>query len=121
MTIIVDALLLLFGLLIAHAVCDFALQTDAMAKGKNRHKAVNPDLLPPGQKVVSCWPYWLTAHALVHAGGVWAVTESPLCAAIELAAHWLTDFAKCENWTTPHLDQRLHFLARLLYVCILYG
>jgi len=104
---------LFFKLYIAHALADFALQTDAMAKGKNRHN--KPDYIPAGQKFVPCWHYWLTAHALIHAGGVWWATGIMWLGLVELVMHWLIDFLKCEGLTNPNQDQFLHFVCRLAY------
>lgn len=111
----------LFSLMVGFAIADFALQTDAIAKGKNRHN-VDRSRVPPGQKFCACWPYFLTAHALIHAGAVWAATGIWWIGLIEMVAHWVIDFIKCENWTNPHQDQALHFVCRIVYVwlwCVL--
>jgi hypothetical protein len=105
---------LFFKLLVAHALADFSLQGDAMAKGKNRNR--KPDYIPDGQKLIPCWPYWLSAHAFIHGGAVYIVTGSLLLGSIETVAHWAIDFAKCENWTNPHQDQILHIVCRIGYV-----
>ena len=110
--------ILCFRLLLAHAVCDFVLQSDTMAKGKNRNNA--PPVLPPGQKVCACWPYWLTAHALVAGAGVWWATELMAFGVFEFMFHWVIDFAKCEGMTDPHVDQSLHMWCRVLYLIGLY-
>ena len=110
-------LTILFKLLVAHALADFALQSDAMAKGKNRHN--KPDFVPVGQKLVPCWPYWLSAHALISGGLVYIVTNSLTLGLFETVAHWFIDFAKCENWTNPNIDQALHLACRLGYLTIL--
>ena len=81
----------LFALLIGHAVADFALQSDSMARGKNRHRLTEG---PPGQTRQTVWPYWLAAHALVHAGAVWVITGSWELAAVEYGLHVLIDFAE---------------------------
>jgi len=104
---------ILFLLLFVHAVSDFALQSDSMAKGKNRHS--KPDFIPKGQKYVPCWPYWLSAHAMIHAGMVYLVTGSLLLGAFEFIFHWVVDFAKCENMTNPNQDQFLHFAIKIIY------
>lgn len=96
-----------FWLLCAHALADFALQSDAVARGKNRHTTLQP---PPGQKPQVNWFYWLTAHALIHGGLVALVVAMPAVGAIVAAVHWLLDFAKCEGWTTIHGDQAGHVL-----------
>lgn len=107
---------LFFKLMIGHALCDFSLQTDSMAKGKNRNR--KPHYTPEGQKYVPCWYYWLTSHALIHAGAVWLITGVVWFAVAELVLHWLIDFAKCENWTNPHQDQFLHTLCKVIYCTI---
>jgi hypothetical protein len=102
-----------FKLMIGHALADYPLQGEAIARGKNRH---NPPFgLPPGQKPVAVWWHYLTAHALIHAGFVWAATGNVWCALAELVLHWVIDFGKCENWTDPHQDQALHALCKVVY------
>ena len=100
---------LIFWILVAHAVADFSLQTDAMAKGKNRNNKTTP---PPGAKYTPCWPYWLSAHALIHGGAV-AMVLDWRCGALEVAAHWLIDFGKCDNRYGVHTDQFLHLLFKV--------
>lgn len=102
----------LFLLLAGHALADFALQSTEMAKGKNRHNITTP---PPGQKYVPCWPYWLSAHAIIHGLAVYLVTDSLTFGLIETAAHWIIDFIKCEGKTTPHEDQALHLACKIIY------
>ena len=102
---------LIWWLLCAHALCDFSLQTDSMAKGKNRHNVTTP---PAGQKFVPCWEYWLSAHALIHGGAVTLVTSSVPLGILAAAIHWVVDFLKCDNWTNPHIDQAIHGATILL-------
>ncbi len=106
-------LLVFYALLIGHALCDYPLQGDATAKGKNRHSP--PYGIPQGQKPVAVWFHYLTAHALIHSGAVWIITLSPWCALGEFVAHWLIDFLKCENVTNPHTDQLLHIACKVLW------
>lgn len=105
---------MLFMLLCGHALSDFALQSDAMSKGKNRNR--KPDYLPEGQKYTPCWPYWLSAHGLISGGLVLLITGSFFLGIVETLLHSLIDFVKCENFTSPHIDQLLHFICRLGYV-----
>jgi len=101
-------------LVMVHALCDFPLQSEYMARGKNRHR-FDPTTVPPGQTPVTVWPHILTAHALIHGLGVFVVTGSMALGLAETAVHWVTDYAKCENWTNPHQDQALHIGAKLLW------
>lgn len=106
-----------FALMIGHALADYPLQGEAIAKGKNRH---NPPFgIPAGQKPCTVWTHYLTAHALIHAGFVWLITGSVWMGLVEFVAHWVIDFSKCENWTNPHEDQGLHIICKLIYAAIL--
>ncbi len=113
-----ECVLLLFALVIVHALADFPLQGEFLSKYKNRHCPPDPECgaLPP-----SLWIYCLTAHALIHAGFLWIVTGSAFLAAAEVVIHWVTDFAKCEKWTNFHTDQFLHFFIRIVYVALLWS
>jgi len=114
------ALVVLFALFIAHALCDYPLQGGFLAKAKNRHAdlssifGTNP--VPRG-----LWPNALTAHCLIQAGGVWIVTGSVTLAAIEFIIHCLIDFVKCEGWISFAIDQTLHRVCKLVYVALLYA
>lgn len=105
---------MLFLLMLGHCVADFALQGDTMARGKNRNRAPDPSLIPPGQTFMPTWGYWLTAHAGIHSAAVYLVTGSTALAAMELVFHWLIDFGKCENLYGIHLDQFLHFYTKAI-------
>lgn len=104
----------LFQLIIGHALADFTFQTDAMAKGKNRNRPVDPAVIPPGQKLQTVWPYWLTSHALIHAGMVGVVLGRWDLALVEFVVHWFIDFGKCENWYGIHVDQGAHVVTKFV-------
>lgn len=106
---------LLFGLLASHAVCDFALQSDAMAKGKNRHNRTTP---PPGAKYQPSWTHWLTAHAMIHGAGVYIVTGMWWLGLAEGVCHWLIDFNKCDNRIGMNTDQALHVACKVVWLCV---
>lgn len=101
-------IIVLSWLIIGHFFGDMVFQTDTMSKGKNRNR--KPDYIPEGQKLAKVWPYFLSAHAGVHAGIVWAITGIPFLALIQFMTHWIIDFVKCENITNPDQDQLLHFI-----------
>lgn len=116
-----EILSLFFLLIIAHSVCDYALQSDTMAKGKNRNRELDLSKIPPGQKPLKhVWVYWLTSHSLIHSGGVYLVTGSIYLAIGEFVLHWLIDFLKCENITTIDIDQGLHIACKILWIVILF-
>ena len=101
---------LAFKLLIGHALADFVLQPTSMANGKCRHfKSMEKNTGPN-------WPYWLTAHALVHGGMAWLITGNILFGLAEVIIHWIIDYAKCENWTNIHTDQILHIVCKAVYI-----
>ena len=108
------ALALFFKLLMGHAVGDYVLQPSPMSQAKCRNNSLQaqhgPDFPP--------WYYWLSAHALTHAGIVYLITGSYLFAVIELLSHWLIDHLKCENKIGLHQDQALHLAFKALY-CVL--
>ncbi len=101
----------LFLLIVAHALGDFALQSEAMARGKNRHP--QPTLSDSGG--FPAWPYWLTSHALIHGGAVALVTGVWWLGLAETVLHWLVDYAKCERWIGFHTDQWLHVASKVLW------
>jgi len=110
----------LFLFLVGHAVCDYALQTDWIAKSKSRHSgpppAYDPKLHGPIQKI---WPYVLSAHALIHGGAVFLITGSVFLGIAETFSHWVIDFGKCEKWYGIHTDQLLHFGCKILWALFL--
>jgi hypothetical protein len=104
-------LVLLFKLLIGHALADYPLQGDFIGKFKCR----NVPSPIPGAVI---WWHLLTAHALIHAGAVWIITGSVAFALVELVLHWMIDLAKCDNWTNFHADQALHVACKIIYSVI---
>jgi hypothetical protein len=113
---------LLFFLVAAHALADYALQTEAIATCKCRGSD------NPVAKSVP-WYYWLTAHAFLHGAAVGAVLrwfglgwdEVVAFAAAETAVHWLIDWGKCERWYGIHVDQGLHVGCKFAWVAVLVG
>lgn len=109
----------LFLFLIGHAYADFAFQTEWIANNKNRHATpagYDPKLHGKKQPI---WLYVLPAHALIHAGMVYLISQSIILALIEFISHLLIDFGKCEKWYGIHVDQGLHILFKIVYVLIL--
>ena len=102
-------LLLLIGL---HFVCDYPLQSDAIAVGKGKFS--EPHLGVP-------WFYWMTAHAATHAVAVGIVARSVTLGLFEFAAHFGIDVLKCRRYTNIHHDQILHILCKIAWIVILSG
>lgn len=109
---------LAWWLVVGHAVADFVLQLDSMARGKNRHRRTDP---PPGAVFTPTWVYWLSAHALTHGGTVALVTGSLELGVAEAALHWVIDFGKCENFYGVHVDQAAHLVCKALWLGVVMG
>ena len=100
---------MLLQLLALHALCDYPLQGDFMARAKNHRTPV------PGIP----WAVVLLSHALIHAGAVSLV--APLwCSVVEFFAHSALDYAKNKGWLGSgekgfSNDQLGHVLCKLAY------
>lgn len=103
-------------LLFIHALADFALQSDVMAKGKNRHTKL---VAPEGQKLMPVWHWWLSAHAAIHGGLIIVIFSVWWLGLIEFCAHFIIDFIKCENVTNPDQDQAFHLSLKIVYAIML--
>lgn len=98
----------LWLLLISHAVCDYPLQGDFLARGKN-HKAPLPGF---------DWWVCLAAHCLVQAGGVYVVTGSLRLSVAEFVLHFAIDWLKCDGRTGFLTDQGLHVACKLAWAVL---
>ena len=111
-------LVVLFALVIGHAVADFALQTDFIAIAKNPHANLDrffgKEGVPP-----HVWIWALGAHSLIHSAAVWLITGSVVLAAVEAVLHWLIDYANSEGLTNFSVDQLLHIGCKLLYAVLI--
>lgn len=97
----------LFWLLVSHAVCDFGLQNDYMARAKN-----------PANGHQEWWMV-LSAHAAIHAGGVALVTNNLLFGLGEFMAHFVIDCCKSAGGINYKTDQALHVLCKVCWLLIL--
>lgn len=100
---------LMFWLMVAHAVCDIPMQPARLSAMKYRHA-------PTGQ--AGRWLFGLTAHSLIHAGGVALVTGSVALGMCEFAAHWLIDAGKGEGWYGLAADQIAHAACKVAWAVI---
>lgn len=100
---------LIAGFVIMHALADFPLQGDYIAKQKCRKQADN----------LSVWIVALSAHSVIHAGGVWLVSGSLAFALAELVLHALIDVCKGEGKFGLIADQLLHLACKVVYVVLL--
>jgi Protein of unknown function (DUF3307) len=94
---------------VMHALADFPLQGDYIAKQKARPQADN----------FSVWVIALSAHCVIHAGGVWLVSGSLAFGLAELGAHALIDGFKGEGKIGIVADQVLHLACKAVYAVLL--
>jgi len=96
------------ALVIGHAVADYPLQGDFLAKAKNRFAPI------PGVP----WYQALGAHAVMHGGAVWLITGSLWLGICEIVAHAVIDDRKCAGRLSFNQDQTLHLICKLVWVLI---
>lgn len=96
------------ALIAGHALCDYPLQGDFLAKGKNRTAPI------PGMP----WQQLLGAHAAIHGGAVGLITGIWWLGLLEFAAHFVIDDAKCRSRLTFTQDQTLHVVCKATWVLI---
>lgn len=101
-----DPGLLLFLLIVGHALADFPLQPSFLAESKNRYSRLGT--IP--------WPYALSAHALIHGGFVAVLTGSAVLGVAETVSHWITDWTKCEDRIGLAADQVIHIACKGVWV-----
>jgi hypothetical protein len=97
-------------LVLAHAVSDYALQSRFMSEYKS------PGAPRLAGEVV--WPWILSAHALVNAGGVLLITGNLALSLAEAILHWLIDYGKGRHAYGFRADQALHVASKLLLAVV---
>lgn len=106
------AFLSMLGLMLAaHALADYPLQGDFLAKAKNRTAPI------PGVP----WYQALGAHAAIHAGFVGVITGSLSLALAEATAHFVIDDMKCRGRVGFNADQALHIACKLVWAVVAIG
>jgi hypothetical protein len=108
------AIHVLFWLVIGHFVVDYCLQGSTVAAQKSPLPGARNEALA---KAVP-WPYWLTAHALMHGGTVMLITGSLALGLLETAVHWVTDLAKCYRKIDIHMDQAIHLGCKVAWLVV---
>lgn len=97
-----------FYLMFGHALADYALQTDFIARGKNWNTPI------PGVP----WYYIMAAHSLIHAGLVATITGSVTLGLVEFALHFGIDCLKCAGLINIHADQGAHVACKAAYLLV---
>ncbi|OAM07555.1 hypothetical protein AZK46_15660 [Acinetobacter baumannii] len=90
---------LLVALVMAHFLCDFALQNDFVANFKARFV---------GDQKNDMWGWVLSSHCAIHALPVFLLTKSLGLSLLMFVTHFVIDLMKCEKKISFNLDQSLH-------------
>lgn len=96
-------------LIVGHAIADYPLQGEFLAKAKNRISPL------PGVPFYQA----LGAHAVMHGGMVGVVTGSLTLGLCEAAIHAVIDDAKCAGRLSFNQDQAAHVGCKLLWCALL--
>jgi len=103
------SLLEMFSLMVfGHALADYPLQGEFLAKSKNRTAPV------PGMP----WYQALAAHAIIQGGFVGIVTGSLPLAVAETVVHAITDDLKCRGKLGFNADQFIHIGSKFLWCAL---
>lgn len=101
-----EYLMVLFWLFGSHFVCDYALQSEFMAKGKN----------PDGSPHFGVpWGWTMTAHCFTHGVGVALVLGNVWFGLAEIYSHFTVDYLKCKKRFGASVDQTLHLSFMVLW------
>lgn len=88
-----------------HFLADYPLQGEFLSKAKNHKSAiVGVPFYQP-----------LFAHAFIHAGCVYLVTNSMAIAFAELFSHAFIDYLKCDGKLNFNQDQALHLICKVTW------
>lgn len=102
----------LFYLIASHFICDYPLQSEFIAVGKDERNSP--------YKGVS-WGWIMFAHAITHGTGVALATSNVWLGIAETIAHFNIDGAKCDGMISTNTDQLLHIGCKLLWFAIFLG
>ena len=98
---------LIAALVVGHAIADYPLQGDFLAKPKPHHAYSRGALVSGiGRSCSNAW------------GMVWALTGIVWLGLAEVAAHAVIDDAKCRGKLSFNMDQGLHIACKALWALI---
>lgn len=102
----------LFGaMVVAHALCDYPLQGDFLARAKSRFDPI------PGVP----WYQAMGAHAAIHGGAVWLITGLWWLGLAEAVMHFAIDHLKCKRAIGFNGDQTLHLICKAAWAVLATG
>lgn len=102
----------LFLLLAAHALADFGLQTEFVARFKSQQMKFKDGVT---QRPDLVWLHVLVAHSLIHGLMVYLILGNLALALAETVTHAVIDHAKSANRFGFHTDQFLHIGSKLVW------
>lgn len=98
-------------LIVGHALADYPLQGDFLARAKNPFNPI------PGVP----WYQALGAHAIIHGGFVGVITGSILLGTLETLLHFGCDYGKCAGRMTYNQDQAFHIALKVVFAATYVG
>lgn len=96
-------------LIVGHALADYPLQGDYLAKAKNRFAPL----------AGTPWFHAMAAHAIIHGGFVGVITGSATLGILEAIVHAAIDDTKCRGVISFNTDQILHLACKLVWIALL--
>ena len=110
----IDFLGVFWWLLVAHALTDYAWQTEVIATYKH------PDVQDGVRDKIGPWWWTMGAHALINGGGVAWVTQHWLLGFAETVLHFIVDTLKCLRVIGTKTDQGIHIASKVLWAYLTY-
>lgn len=104
-----DPFALCCAFVVLHALADYPLQGEYLARQKVRRSSTTR----------ADWLVALAAHSAIHAGGVWLVSGSLALGLVEFVLHGLIDIGKGEGRYGLLADQGLHLACKAGYAAVL--
>ena len=111
-------LILFLALLTGHALADYPLQGEWIAKAKN------PNFMLPVSLTVSIqaekiWLHVLFFHGLIHGAFVYLITHNLGLGLSEIILHMFIDYNKCKGKIGYNTDQALHVICKVWWLVLM--
>ena len=102
-----------FYLLAAHALTDYVLQPEYMARLKRPQGGTAEERSKYGP-----WWWWMLAHSLINGLGVSLALSSVAAGIYETCVHFWIDRSKTTGILTTNMDQLGHLLSKVLWLIV---